>query len=133
MKESGYSICKNDNNNSQNLEKMNPVTVRLLDINQHKALTTFLDMCFSKGPTVVWIFRFTDNVFQKYDIPWENCTSLGVCNTFVKVGRRDLSIVEARKMNSDIFLMECPCHIAHNGSKHSHKKQKDSLETRPYC
>ena len=132
MTESGYSICKNDNNN-QNLEKMNTVTVRLLDINQHKALTKFLDMCFRKGSTVVWIFKFTDNVFQNYDIPWENSTSLGVYNTFVKVGRHDLSIVEARKMNSDIFLIGCPCHIAHNPSKHNHKKRKDSLETRRYC
>ena len=112
---------------------MNPVTIRLLDINEHKALTIFLDMCFSKGFTVVWIFRFTDNVFQNYDIPWGNCTPLGVYSSFAKVGRYNLSIVEPRKMNSHIFLMGCPCHMAHNASKHSHKKRKDALETRLYC
>ena len=26
-------------------------------------------------------------------------------------------MVEVRKRNSDIFLMECPCHIVHNASK----------------
>ena len=69
-------------------------------------------MCFSKVSTVVGIFSFTDNVFQKYDIPWENCTSLGVDNTFVNVGRHN-----SRKMNSNIFQMGCPCHIAHNAAK----------------
>ena len=36
MKESCFSICT-DGSNDRNLEKMNPITVRIFDINQHKA------------------------------------------------------------------------------------------------
>ena len=67
MRESCYSICT-DGSNDQNLEKMNPVTIRLFDINQHKVVTKFLDMCLSKVSTAVGIFT-SINVFQKYDIP----------------------------------------------------------------
>ena len=86
MRESCYSICT-DSSNDQNLGKMNPVTVRLFDINQHKVATKFLDVCLSKVSTAVGIFTSINNVFQKYDIPWENCISLGVDNTSVNVGR----------------------------------------------
>ena len=54
---------------------------------------------------------------MKYDIPWENCVSLGVDNTSVNAGRHNSLIVEARKRNNNIFLMGCPCHIAHNAAK----------------
>ena len=76
MKESGYSIWKNDSN-KQKLEKMNI-----------KLLLNFRYLLHSSS-TVVGIFSFTDNVFLKYDIPWENCTSLEVEDTFGNVGRHN--------------------------------------------
>ena len=42
MKTSCYSIAT-DGSNDQGLQKMNPVTVRLFDINQHKVATEFYD------------------------------------------------------------------------------------------
>ena len=116
MRESCYSICT-DGSNDQNLEKMNPVTVRLFDINQHKVVTKFLDMCLSKVSKAVGIFTSINNVFQKYDIPWENCVSLGVDNTSVNVDRHNSLIVESRKRNNNIFLMGCPSRTAHNAAK----------------
>ena len=62
-----------------------------------------------------------DEVFQKNEIPWENCISLGVSlcdNTAVNVGKHKSLIVEARKQNANIILLGCPCHIAHNTAKH---------------
>ena len=47
MKTSCFSISTNSSNN-QGLKKMNPVTVRICDINQHKVVTKLLDMCKSK-------------------------------------------------------------------------------------
>ena len=47
MKTSCFSISTNGSNN-QGLKKMNPVTVRICDINQHKVVTKLLDMCKSK-------------------------------------------------------------------------------------
>ena len=118
MKKSCFSIST-DGSNNQSLEKMNPVTVRLFDINQHKIVAKFLDMCLSKSSTAVGIFSSIDEVFQKNEIPWENCISLGVDNTSVNVGKHKSLIVEARKQNANIILMGCSCHIAHNTAKHS--------------
>ena len=47
MKTSCFSISTNGSNN-QGLKKMNPVTVRICDINQHKVVTKLLDMYKSK-------------------------------------------------------------------------------------
>ena len=44
IKTSCYSIAI-DESNDQGLQKMNPVTVRLFDINQHKVVTKFYDTC----------------------------------------------------------------------------------------
>ena len=55
MKVSVFSLST-DGSNNQNLEKMNPVTVRIFDINQHKVVTKFLDMCLSKSSTSAGIF-----------------------------------------------------------------------------
>ena len=46
MKKDCYSIST-DGSNDQGLKKMNPVTVRLFDINQHMVVNQFLEMCLS--------------------------------------------------------------------------------------
>ena len=56
MKTSCYSIAT-DGSNDQGLQKMNLVTVRLFDINQHKVVTKFFDMCPSTSSTAVGIFN----------------------------------------------------------------------------
>ena len=43
-----YSIAV-DGSNDSGLEKMNPMTVRLYDVNNGKVVTQFLDMCLTKG------------------------------------------------------------------------------------
>lgn len=116
MKTSCFSIAT-DGSNDQGLEKMNPVTVRIFDINQHKVVTKFLDMCKSRESNAKAIFRAIDTAMSKYGVSWDKCVSLGVDNTSVNVGRHNSVIVEARKKNEDIILMGCPCHIAHNAAK----------------
>ena len=92
MKVSVFSLST-DGSNDQNPEKINPVTVCILAINQHKVVTEFLDMCLSKSSTPAGV------------IPWSNCISFGVDNTSVNVGRDKSLIVEARKKNEHIILM----------------------------
>ena len=48
MKCEPFSIAV-DGSNDSGLEKMNPMTVRLYDVNQGKIVTRFLDMCLTKG------------------------------------------------------------------------------------
>ena len=113
MKASCYSIAT-DGSNDQGLQRMNPVTVRLFDINQHKVVTKFFDMCLSTSSTAVGIFNTINASMTKNDLTWDNCVSLAVDNTSVNVGRNNSVIVEAREKNGNIILMGCPCHIAHN-------------------
>ena len=75
MKVSIFSLST-DVINDQNLVKMNPVTVRIYDVNHHKVVTKFLDMCLSKSSTSAGIFSSTDLVMSKYEIPWSNCIAL---------------------------------------------------------
>ena len=96
MKESVSSLST-DGSNDQNMEKMNPVTVRIYDVNQHKVVTKFLDMCLSKSSTSAGIFSSIDMAMNKYGIPWSNCIALSVDNTSVNVGKHKSLIVEARK------------------------------------
>ena len=106
-----------DGSNDQNLEKMNPVTVRLFDINQqHKVVTDFLDMCLSRASTAAAIFSSINDAFVANDVSWDNCVSLGVDNTSINVGKHRSLFVETTKLNPQIMLMGCPCHIAHNAT-----------------
>ena len=106
-----------DGSNDQGLEKINPVAVRIFDINQHKVVTKFLDMCKSKESNAKAIFGFTDVSMLKYGVLWDICISLGVDNTSVNVCCCNSGIVEARKKDGNIILMGCPFHIAHNIAK----------------
>ena len=121
MRENIFSICT-DGSNDQNLSKMNPVTVRLFDINQRKVVTKFLDMCLTQSSTAVAIFSSINDAFIRNGVSWEHCVSLGVDNTSVNVGKHNSLIVEARKMNSNIILMGCPCHMAHNTARKAERE-----------
>ena len=113
MQSSCFSIAT-DGSNDQGLKKMTPATVRLFDINQHKVVTKFYDMCTSTSSTAVGMFTAINDALVKNDISWDKCVSLAVDNTSVNVGRHNCVIVEAKKKNEDIILMGCPCHIAYN-------------------
>lgn len=48
---------------------MNPVVVKIFNINQQKVVTKFLDMCLSKASIATAIFASIDNVSQVNGIP----------------------------------------------------------------
>ena len=118
MKSAVYSLAT-DGSNDQNLEKMNPLTVRYFDEPQHKVVTQFLGMYLSRSSTAEDIFSSLNVAPEKHNIPWSNCIALGVDNTSVNVGKHKSIIVEARKKNPEIKLMGCPCRIAHNTAQYA--------------
>ena len=120
MKTSCYSIAT-DESNDQGLQKMNPITVRIFGINQHKVVTKFYDMCPSTSSTAVGIFTAINTAMMKNNITWNNCVSLAVDHTSVNVGRNNSVIAEAREKNEHIILTCCPCHIAHNAASKATK------------
>ena len=100
----------------------------IYDVNQHKMVTRFLDMCISKSFTSACIFSSIDLVMSKYQIPWSNCILLVVDNTSISVGKHKSFIVEIITQNDNVILMDCPWHIAHNTARKSTKAFCDHFE-----
>ena len=76
------------------LAKMNPITVRLYDVNSSMVVTRFLDTCTTTSGTAAGIYDAMDTKLEellKCPNPWSRCTSVGVDNTSVNIGIRDSS------------------------------------------
>ena len=56
---------------------MNPVTVSIFNINEHKAVPKFLDMCKSKESNGKVIFGTIDASMSKYGLSWGKCLARG--------------------------------------------------------
>ena len=116
MQQTPYSLSV-DGSNDTSLEKINPLTVRVYDEKSQKVDTRFLDMCTTSGidaATAKAIFDKMSGVLSNYKMPWDNCIGLGVDNTSVNTGRHNSVISRVHAINPNVYLMGCPCHIAHN-------------------
>ena len=60
MRSAPFSIAI-DGSNDSGLDKMNPITVRLFDINRAMVVTQFLDVCITKG-----VFHNTDHIIYMH-------------------------------------------------------------------
>ena len=115
MKTTCFSIAT-DGNNYQKLKKMNPVTLRIFDRNQHKVVTKFFDMCKSREANAKEIFKSIDTAMSKCNVSWDKCVSVGLGNTYVNVGSHNSVIVNSRKKNVNVILMGCHFLIADNAA-----------------
>ena len=116
MQQSPYTLSV-DGSNITGLTKMNPLTVRIFDINRGKVDTRFLDMCTTHGvdaATAETIFSKMNEVLESHDIPWSNCVGVGVDNTSVNIGRHNSIMTRVHQVNPSVYFMGCPCHISHN-------------------
>lgn len=116
MRNNFYSIAT-DASNDSGLDKMNPITVRLFDVNRSRIVTEFLDMCLTTGRDAgkaEAIFNKIDECLTKHKIPWENCKGFSVDNTNVNIGKSNSIKSRVLNKNSNVFFMGCPCHILHN-------------------
>ena len=108
-----------DGSNDTGLEKMNPITVKIFDLNCEKVESRFLDMCTTTGvtsATAAAIFSKMDEVLSSCDISWANCVGVGVDNTSVNLGKHNSIKTRVQQANPSIYFMRCPCHIAHNAA-----------------
>ncbi|CAB3996169.1 PREDICTED: uncharacterized protein LOC100641058 [Paramuricea clavata] len=113
MKNGPFSLAI-DGSSDNELEKMNPLTVRLFDINTHKVEGRFLDMCSATASTAQAIYDKMNEVLNKHDIPWDYCVGMSVDNTSVNVGRHNSIKTRVEDANDTVYFMGCPCHILHN-------------------
>lgn len=116
MKVHPFSICI-DGSNDSGLEKINPITVRIYDVNINKVVTRFLDMCTSTSSTAEALYTALNGRLSELlscENPWLNCISVGVDNTSVNIGIRNSIKSRVLQRNSNIYFNGCPCHIIHN-------------------
>ena len=111
-----------DGSNDTGLEKMNPLTVRIFDINRGKVDTRFFDMCTTVGlqaATAYAIFSKMNEALLTRSISWNNCVGVGVDNTSVNIGCHNSIMTRVHEVNPSVYFMGCPCHIAHNTASHA--------------
>ena len=93
---------------------MNPLTVRIFDVNRGVVSTQFLDMCMSSLSTAEGLFSKMHDALTKNQISWSNCVGIGVDNTSVNIGCNNSIKTRVLQENRAIYVMGCPCHIVHN-------------------
>lgn len=121
MKNGPYSLSV-DGSNDTGVEKLNPLTVRILDVNRRQVVTQLLDMCTTSGRdcgTASAIFQKIDSVLTSMNIPWENYVGFGVDNTSVNIGRHHSIKTHVLQRVKSCYFMGCPCHLVHNIASHT--------------
>jgi hAT family C-terminal dimerisation region len=115
MQNNPYSLAT-DGSNDSDLTKMNPVTVKIYDINRSMVTSNFLDMCTTTGATAAAIFEKIDLVLRHNNIPWLNCVGFSVDNASVNMGKKNSIKSRVLEENENVYFMGCPCHMAHNAA-----------------
>ena len=104
-----------DGSNDTGLEKVNPITIRIFDINCIK--TCILDICPTTSATAEAIFNSMDSrlaTLLGMDNPWINCTAVAVDNTSANIGVYNSLKTRIQGRNSSVYFNGCPCHIVHH-------------------
>lgn len=102
-----------DGSNDTELEKMNPLTVRIYDVNRSKVQLHLLDMCCTSGENsaeAATIFDKINEKIEQYGIPWDHCVAFGEENISVNLGWK-YSIKYKVKGN---WGCGCQCYLVHN-------------------
>ena len=113
MKEGPYALCT-DGSNDEGLFKLNPLLVRVFDINEGKVVSQLLDMCTSKKNDAENLFNLIDDAIKENDIDWNHCVAIGMDNTSVNMGVHNSIKSRVLNKNSSVHVNGCPCHIVHN-------------------
>ena len=109
-----------DGSNDSDLEKMNPITVRIYDCKCNMIVNRFLNMCTTTSATAEGIYTAMNTTLQNLlscPNPWSLCTAVGVDNTSVNIGIRDSIKTRVLRQNPAVYFNGCPCHIIHNAAQ----------------
>ena len=90
MRVQPFSICV-DGSNDRELQKMNPVTVRIHYDLTGRTATQFVDMCLSSSSTAADLYKVIDGKLAQLlecGNPWNLCISVSIDNTSVNIGVR---------------------------------------------
>jgi hypothetical protein len=103
-----------DGSSDTGVEKMNPMTVRIFNINGPKTVSThFYNMCVTGGrdaSKAECIFKVVQTKMEEDHIAWSQAVNLSV-------DKMSLSLISfasrCKSKNADIYVLGCPCHLAH--------------------
>ncbi len=113
MKAEPFSLAT-DGSNDSGLQKMNPLTVRIYDVNRGRVATQLLDMCLTSSSTAESIYMKISDTLQRFAINWDYCVGFGVDNSSVNLGRSNSIRTRVLQQNPSIYFVGCPCHMVHN-------------------
>ena len=106
------------------MNKMNPVTMRIFDVKRSKTVTThFYDMCMTSGrdtSKAVELFEVVHSTFEQNNIPWSHAVGLNVDNTNSTIGEHNSVASRCRVQNEEIYICRCPCHLANIAASNAH-------------
>ena len=113
-----------DGSSDTDVEKMNPATVRIFDINRAKTVTChFYHMCVTSGrdaSKAETLFSVVQEKLEGDEIPWTQVVSLSVDNTNSLVGAHNSLASRLKEKNPDTYVLGCPCHLAHIAASSTH-------------
>ena len=99
-----------DGSSDNGLEKMNPLTVRVIS-DRGVIHTELLDICMSSNSTAERIFSKMQDAFMKHEVSWMNFVGLSVDNISVNVGRQNSIKTRVLALSPAVYVMGRPCHI----------------------
>jgi hypothetical protein len=106
-----------DGSSDTDVHKMNPMTVRIFDINRSHTVTThFYNMCVTSGRDAsksAQLFLVVQAKMLEDEIPWSQAVSHSVDNTNSMIGVHNSFASRCKAQNSEIYVRGCPCHLAH--------------------
>lgn len=106
-----------DGSSDTGLDKMNPLAVRIYDVNNAKVQFHFLDIYCTTGvrpSTPEAIFTKIYDKLALYEVPWKNCVAVGVDNAGVNKGNRNSIKTRIQTENPSCHFFGCPCRLIHN-------------------
>ena len=99
------------------VEKMNPMTVKIFDINGPKTVSShFYNMCVTSGRDASKagsIFKAAQTKMEDDNIEFSQAVSLSVDNTNSMIGAHNSFACRCKDQNENIYVLGCPCHLAH--------------------
>ena len=103
-----HPFCPGTGSNDTGILRMNPVSLRILDVKTSKITT---DHCFDTRLTggkdrakACKIFDSIASKFSESGIPWPNCISLSVDNTSTTISCRNSVASRFLQKNPNIFI-----------------------------
>ena len=93
---------------------MNPLTVRIFDVNRVRVTSQLLDMCLTHSGTAESIYGKIDDTLKRFGIEWEKCVAFSVDNTNTNVGSRNSIKTRVSQEIPATYFVGCPCHMIHH-------------------